>query len=121
MNKTQETLRKIAEALGVVTAEVKEDAVVEKVTTEENIETKESVDVVEDVVAPVVEEIEDLKAILTNALSQPEEETEVVPEVKEEPKGLTHSPEKPVASKNTGIGKKGNSIQSRVFKYINNN
>ena len=161
MNKTQDTLRKIAEALGVVTAEVKEDAVVEKVTTEENIETKESVDVVEDVVAPVVEEkvaetteiieeakeevlepkavdkveepkedprvaemqkqIEDLKAILTNALSQPEEETEVIPEVKEEPKGLTHSPEKPVASKNTGIGKKGNSIQSRVFKYINNN
>ena len=161
MNKTQDTLRKIAEALGVVTAEVKTDATVEKVTVEENTETKEVVDVVEDVVAPIVEEkaveaveiieeakeevlepkavdkveepkedprvaemqkqIEDLKAILTNALSQPEEETEVVPEVKEEPKGLTHSPEKPVASKNTGIGKKGDSIQSRVFKYINNN
>ena len=161
MNKTQETLRKIAEALGVVTAEVKEDAVVEKVATEENKDAEVVADVKEDVVAPEAEEtvaeatkviedapeapeaevtpakaeeptedprvaemqkqIEDLKAILTNALSQPEVETEVVPEVKEEPKGLTHSPEKPVASKNTGIGKKGNSIQSRVFKYINNN
>ena len=140
MNKTQDTLRKIAEALGVVTAEVKTDATVEKVTVEENTEAKESVDVVEDVVAPIVEEkaveaveiieeakeeilepkavdkveepkedprvaemqkqIEDLKAILTNALSQPEEETKVIPEVKEEPKG--------------------DSIQSRVYKYINN-
>tara|TARA_R110000772_G_scaffold155023_1_gene266066 strand:- start:272 stop:490 length:219 start_codon:yes stop_codon:yes gene_type:complete len=71
MSKTQETLRKIAEALGVVTAEVKEDAVVEKVTTEENIETKESVDVIEDVVAPVVEE-------------KVAETTEVIEEAKEE-------------------------------------
>ena len=71
MNKTQDTLRKIAEALGVVTAEVKTDATVEKVTVEENTEAKESVDVVEDVVAPIVEE----KAV---------EAVEIIEEAKEE-------------------------------------
>ena len=46
-----------------------------------------------------------------------------VPEVEApEPKGLTHSPEAPVAKKAaSGVGRKGGSIQERVNRYINNN
>lgn len=62
-------------------------------------------------------QLEDLKGILANAMKQ-EEPVEVPTE---EPKGLTHSPEKEVKKTANGVGKKGASIQERVFKYINNN
>ena len=63
-------------------------------------------------------QLSDLKEILKNAMTQPE-----APEVEApEPKGLTHSPEAPVAKKAaSGVGRKGGSIQERVNRYINNN
>jgi len=64
-------------------------------------------------------QLEDLKSILADAMKQPEPVEVEVP--KEEPKGLTHSPEKQVKKTANGVGKKGASIQERVFKYINNN
>ncbi len=64
-------------------------------------------------------QLEDLKRILADAMKQPEPVEVEVP--KEEPKGLTHSPEKQVKKVANGVGKKGTSIQERVFKYINNN
>jgi|14BtaG_2_1085337.scaffolds.fasta_scaffold50384_2 methyl-accepting chemotaxis protein len=68
-------------------------------------------------VADLEKQLADLKEILSNAMKQ--EETPEVPVV--EPKGLTHSPEKEVAKKAaSGVGRKGTSIQERVFKYINN-
>tara|TARA_R100000541_G_C1881270_1_gene82328 strand:+ start:234 stop:752 length:519 start_codon:yes stop_codon:yes gene_type:complete len=65
-------------------------------------------------------QLADLKEILKNAMAQPE--ANEAPEVIEpEPKGLTHSPETVVSKKAaSGVGKKGSSIQERVFKYINN-
>ena len=64
-------------------------------------------------------QLEDLKSILADAMKQPEPTEVEVPT--EEPKGLTHSPEKQVKKTANGVGKKGASIQERVFKYINNN
>ena len=64
-------------------------------------------------------QLEDLKSILADAMKQPEPTEVEVPQ--EEPKGLTHSPEKEVKKTANGVGKKGTSIQERVFKYINNN
>ena len=66
-------------------------------------------------------QLADLKEILKNAMTEPEA-TEV-PEIDQtEPKGLTHSPEAPVAKRQAnGVGKKGGSIQERVNRYINNN
>ena len=126
-----------------VKEEVKEEAPVEEVKSAEAVETAEAVEVKEEAteeptvkeeasekvevskdserVAEMQKQIEDLKAILQNALSQPEEEKVEAPQVKNEPKGLTHSPEKPVQTKANGIGNKGSSIKDRVFKYISNN
>jgi ABC-type transporter Mla subunit MlaD len=72
-------------------------------------------------VADLEKQLSDLKEILKNAMAEPKvEDTPEIPE--EEPKGLTHSPEKKVSKKpGNGVGKKGTSIQERVFKYINNN
>ena len=93
------------------------EATEKEVATEEVEEVKPSAEL-----AAMQQQIEDLKEILKNALSQPEEpKVQEVPEVKEEPKGLTHSPEKTVSTKANGIGQKGNSIKDRVFKYITNN
>jgi len=64
-------------------------------------------------------QLEDLKSILADAMKQPEPTEVELPQ--EEPKGLTHSPEKEVKKTANGVGKKGTSIQERVFKYINNN
>jgi len=67
-------------------------------------------------------QIESLKDILANSFVKESESKEQAPEIPaEEPKGLTHSPEKTVAPKANGIGKKGGDIKSRVWKYINNN
>lgn len=70
-------------------------------------------------IAELEQQIASLKEILKGALEQ--ENKKDVPEIpKEEPKGLTHSPEKPVQKKAAGIGNKGGDTMSRVFKYINN-
>lgn len=110
-----EEVKETAEAV-----EVKEEAA-EEPTIKEEASDKLEVSKDSERVAEMQKQIEDLKAILQNALSQPAEEKVEAPQVKEEPKGLTHSPEKPVQTKANGIGQKGNSIKDRVFKYISNN
>ena len=146
----KETLQKIAEALNIAATPEATPEVTPEVKTEETpeavIETPEAVEetVVEtpkeepsaEVVETPKEEIKEepkedpkvaaleakvseLKEILANALREPE----VTPPTPEavEPEGLKHNPEvKPNKAAN-GIGKKGGSIQERVFKYINNN
>ena len=146
----KETLQKIAEALNIVDAQPAVEENVEQPVVEAQVEEQPVVEeskpeepvadqpVVEE---PVVEEqpeaqpepvaennevellkkqLEDMKEILKNALAQPDEP--VVPEIpKKEPEGLTHSPEANVQQKAKGIGRKGDDIMSRVFKYMNNN
>ena len=69
-------------------------------------------------VGELEKQLADLKEILKNAMTQEEAPQVEAPE----PKGLTHSPEKEVAKKAaSGVGRKGNSIQERVNRYINNN
>lgn len=143
----KETLKKIAEALNIVgesEIEKVEDSV-EKVeapveTVEAPVEAElETVEEVKEAVSGVVNttensikeaqdkrvielegQLNDLKQLLKDSMAQPE--VPEIPEVqKKSPKGLTHSPEKEVKKTASGIGKKGETIQSRVFKYINNN
>lgn len=107
-----------------VTAEVKEEVVEEKSEEpkeEPKAEEKEEVKADDSRVKELEAQIESLKDIIAKSLEQ-EEVKQEVPEVPtEEPKGLTHSPEKPVRKKANGIGSKGGDIKSRVWKYINNN
>ena len=138
---------KVAETVEITetTEEVKEqevteatEVVAETETTEEpNEEVKEpiqeakQVEVKEDVkeefepqndrLRELEAQIESLKDILANSFVKESESKNEAPEIPaEEPKGLTHSPEKTVAPKANGIGKKGGDIKSRVWKYINN-
>ena len=147
----KETLQKIAEALNIVTAvkeeqtaveapvaEMEVESITEELVTEEAkaepvAEVSEQEETDEPTEEPVAEErqddrvldlerqLADLREILKNAMSEPvAEELPVAPAA--EPKGLTHSPEKTVSTKKgSGIGKKGESIQDRVFRYMNNN
>ena len=143
----KETLKKIAEALNIVDEQpAVEENVEQPVVEEQPVEQPEPVadqPVAEEPVAeePVAEEqpeaqpepvaennevellkkqLDDMKEILKNALAQPDEP--VVPEIPtKEPEGLTHSPEAQVRQKAKGIGRKGDDIMSRVFKYMNNN
>ena len=105
-----------------VKEEVKETAEVVAETTEETkVEEKDEVKADDSRVKELEAQIESLKDIISKSLEQ-EEVKQQAPEVPtEEPKGLTHSPEKPVRTKANGIGSKGGDIKSRVFKYINNN
>ena len=148
----KDTLKAIAEALNIVSGDVKEVApevanettevaevaseVVEAETTEVAPEVAEVVEVAPEVtpeaveVAPEVDnsrvnelekQLADLKEILKNAMAQPEVIEAPIVEA-QEPRGLTHSPEAPVANKAaSGVGRKGGSIQERVNRYINNN
>ena len=94
---------------------VNEDEKLEKEVVEDISENK-----VDDArVKELESQLNDLKKILENALSEPKEE--IKPEPVKADEGLTHSPEKKVAKKAAGIGKKGDDVMSRVFKYINNN
>jgi len=115
-----------APAVEAVEEEAKEEVKEETVEATEPVEETEAKEVVEEVPSPEnerVRELEsqlaDLKKILESAMTEPTKEE--VPEVKQqEPKGLTHSPEKEVKIKSKGIGSKGMSIQERVYKYMNN-
>ena len=153
----KETLKKLAEALGVASEQPEEatpEAPVEKVeaapeetTPEEAVsepEAEAAPEAVEAEEAPIKEgetseeaespeapeakqddaevkalkdEIESLKKILKAAIEEESKEVEIP---KQETKPLTHSPEKKLQSKASGIGNKGGSIQERVYKYINN-
>lgn len=93
-------------------------------------ETEEKAEEPKEEVAPEAEEpkddkrvqeledkVKELTEILKNALSEPE--APKVPDVPEDTKGLTHSPEAHVNKKHTKLGDKGDNVMSRVYKYIN--
>ena len=105
----------IAEVVEEVKTEVEEPKAEPQIETEA--EPKE--DVKDDRVEALESQLADLKKILADAMKVEEVETPVVPEP--ETKALTHSPEKEVKTTAKGVGKKGTTIQERVFKYINNN
>ena len=149
MLNAKETLKKLADALSITseeTAEVKEETSVEAVESETKEEVETSEEPKEEVVEAIqevkeepkeevqaeeeketevadtrVQELEDkvkqLTEILKNALSEPE--APVVPEVPEDSKGLTHSPESIIHKQHTKLGGKGDNVMSRVYKYIN--
>ena len=104
-----------AEVVEEVKTEVEEPKAEPQIETEA--EPKE--DVKDDRVEALESQLADLKKILADAMKVEEVETPVVPEP--ETKALTHSPEKEVKTTAKGVGKKGTTIQERVFKYINNN
>ena len=110
----------IEEPTPEVVEEVKTE-VVEEPKAEPQIETEAEPkeEVKDDRVEALESQLADLKKILADAMKVEEVETPVVPEP--EPKGLTHSPEKEVKTTAKGVGRKGTTIQERVFKYINNN
>ena len=110
----------IEEPTPEVVEEVKTE-VVEEPKAEPQIETEAEPkeEVKDDRVEALESQLADLKKILADAMRVEEVETPVVPEP--EPKGLTHSPEAEVKTTAKGVGRKGTTIQERVFKYINNN
>ena len=119
---TDETTEVAEVAPEVVKDEAPEVAEVAEVAPEV---TPEAVEAAPEVDNSRVNELEkqlsDLKEILKNAMTQPEVIEAPIVEAPE-PKGLTHSPEAPVAKKAaSGVGRKGGSIQERVNRYINNN
>jgi len=143
MNKAQETLRKIAEALNIaseptpvvaepvaevtpvaepapaeavpVVAAEPAPAVVEPAPVEPTEPAPvEPAPVADTRVADLEAQLADMKKILADAMREPEPVAAPAPVA-----GLTHSPEAVVATKANGIGKKGASIQDRVHAYIN--
>ncbi len=113
-----------AEVVEEVNQEVKEEPKAEpqevtEVEPKEEVQEQPKEEPKNERVEALEKQLEDLKSILADAMKQPEPVEVEVP--KEEPKGLTHSPEKEVKKTGRGVGKKGASIQERVFKYINNN
>ena len=149
MLSAKDTLKKIADALNIATETPAAEVVaVPEVTAEPVAPTPEPevAEIVEPAAEPVVEpvaetpaaevvpeevkedprvealeqQLKDLKGILADAMKVDEPIAPELPQA--EPQGLTHSPEAVVKSESaSGIGKKGQSIQERVFKYINNN
>lgn len=110
----------IEEPTPEVVEEVKTEVVEEpKAEPQEVTEVEPKEEVKDDRVEALESQLADLKKILADAMKVEEVETPVVPEP--EPKGLTHSPEKEVKTTAKGVGRKGATIQERVFKYINNN
>jgi len=105
----------IAEVVEEVKTEVEEPKAEPQIETEA--EPKEEVK--DDRVEALESQLADLKKILADAMKVEEVETPVVPEP--ETKALTHSPEAEVKTTAKGVGRKGTTIQERVFKYINNN
>lgn len=120
----EEPTAEVVEEVKEVVEEVKEETEVEpqkETEAEPKEEPKEepAQEPKSERVEALEKQLEDLKSILADAMKQPEPAEVEVPQ--EEPKGLTHSPEKEVKKTANGVGKKGTSIQERVFKYINNN
>ncbi len=160
MPSAKETLDKIAQAIGIATADKVEtveetvetpeveatEEVVETAdntteeVTEEVAETEENKEVADEVVETeeVTEEVDktdeapddsrvkelesqinELKKIIQDSLSNETEEKVETPEIPVDDKGLTHSPEAEVKTRGKKLGNKGGDILSNVFKYIN--
>lgn len=120
----EEPTAEVVEEVKEVTEEVKEETKVEpqketEAEPKQEVQEEPAQEPKNERVEALEKQLEDLKSILADAMKQPEPTEVEVP--KEEPKGLTHSPEKQVKKTAKGVGKKGASIQERVFKYINNN
>ena len=121
---TVETKAEVEEIVTEVAEEVKAEAEVVEEPTKEAEAVVEVTEVVQEPtesdkrVAELENQLNDLKKLLKDAMATPE-----VPEMEikqEDPKGLTHSPEKTIRPQHTKIGNKGKDTLSRVFKYINN-
>lgn len=125
---TEEVVEEVAEAKAEETVEetapeteeVKEE--VEEPAQEEapEVEEKQEEEKVDPRIAEMEEQINSLKDLLKKALESEEEEVKAPEIPAQEPKGLTHSPEAEVRPRANGIQNKGETIQSRVWKYINN-
>ena len=113
---TAEVVEEVKEVKEEPKAEPQEET---KVEPKEEVQEEPKEEPKNERVEALEKQLEDLKGILANAMKQEEPVEVEVPT--EEPKGLTHSPEKEVKKTANGVGKKGASIQERVFKYINNN
>ena len=109
----------IEEPTPEVVEEVKTEVEEPKAEPQIETEAEPKEEVKDDRVEALESQLADLKKILADAMKVEEVETPVVPEP--EPKGLTHSPEAEVKTTAKGVGRKGTTIQERVFKYINNN
>ena len=109
----------IEEPTPEVVEEVKTEVEEPKAEPQIETEAEPKEEVKDDRVEALESQLADLKKILADAMRVEEVETPVVPEP--EPKGLTHSPEAEVKTTAKGVGRKGTTIQERVFKYINNN
>ena len=109
----------IEEPIAEVVEEVKTEAEEPKAEPQIETEAEPKEEVKDDRVQALESQLADLKKILADAMKVEEVETPVVPEP--ETKALTHSPEAEVKTTAKGVGRKGTTIQERVFKYINNN
>ena len=109
----------IAEVVEEVKTEVEEPKAEPQIETEAEPKEEVKEEPKDDRVQALESQLADLKKILADAMRVEEVETPVVPEP--ETKALTHSPEAEVKTTAKGVGRKGTTIQERVFKYINNN
>jgi len=109
----------IEEPIAEVVEEVKTEVEEPKAEPKEEPKAEPKEEVKDDRVEALESQLADLKKILADAMKVEEVETPVVPEP--ETKALTHSPEAEVKTTAKGVGRKGTTIQERVFKYINNN
>lgn len=109
----------IEEPTPEVVEEVKTEVEEPKAEPQIETEAEPKEEVKDDRVEALESQLADLKKILADAMRVEEVETPVVPEP--ETKALTHSPEAEVKTTAKGVGRKGTTIQERVFKYINNN
>ena len=109
----------IEEPTPEVVEEVKTEVEEPKAEPQIETEAEPKEEVKDDRVEALESQLADLKKILADAMKVEEVETPVVPEP--ETKALTHSPEAEVKTTAKGVGRKGTTIQERVFKYINNN
>ena len=112
----EEAEEAVAEPAEPMAEEPKEEAEGEEVKAEEPEDDRDAR------IKELERQLSGLSDMIKGALTKPEEVEEVIPELpQEEPKGLTHSPEAEVAKRAPKIGSgKGGSIQSSVYRYINN-
>lgn len=121
-NTTEEVTEEVTEAEN--TEEVADEVVETEEVTEEaeeaSTEVEEADETPEDSRVKELEaQIDELKKIIQDSLSNETEDKVETPEIPVDDKGLTHSPEAEVKPKSRKLGNKGGDILSNVFKYIN--
>lgn len=121
-NTTEEVTEEVTETEN--TEEVAEEVVETEEATEEVEETPKEVEKTDEApddsrVKELESQINELKKIIQDSLSNETEDKVETPEIPVDDKGLTHSPEAEVKTKGKRLGNKGGDILSNVFKYIN--